>query len=72
MSKQILRLDSSLFGAQGQSTLLNNLVIEGLLARWPDATLVERNLSELPHLDASFFAALGADAQSRSHEQQQQ
>jgi FMN-dependent NADH-azoreductase len=72
MSKNILRLDSSVFGEQGQSTRLNNLVIEGLLARWPDASLVQRNLGELPHLDASFFAALGTDAASRSAEQQQQ
>lgn len=72
MSKQILRLDSSLFGEQGQSTRLNNLVTEGLQARWPSATLVHRNLVELPHLDASFFAALSTGAESRSAAQQQQ
>ncbi|MFO1369133.1 MAG: NAD(P)H-dependent oxidoreductase [Marinagarivorans sp.] len=72
MSKNILRLDSSVFGEQGQSTRLNNLVVEGLQARWPEANLIQRNLSELPHLEASFFAALGTDAASRTAEQAHQ
>lgn len=71
MSQHILRLDSSLFGEQGQSTRLNDLVLEGLLKRWPGAKVVQRNLNQLPHLDASFFAALGASADSRTPEQQQ-
>ena len=53
--QNILRLDSSVFGEQGQSTRLNNLVVEGLQARWPEANLIQRNLSELPHLEASFL-----------------
>lgn len=70
MSKTILRLDSSVFAEQGQSTRLNDLAIEGLLARWPEATLVQRNLTLLPHLDAGFFTALGTAAESRTAEQQ--
>jgi FMN-dependent NADH-azoreductase len=72
MSKQILRLDSSVFSAQGQSTRLNDLVIEGLLARWPEASVVHRNLSLLAHLDSSFFAALGTEEANRTAEQDHQ
>ncbi|HEY6527613.1 MAG TPA: NAD(P)H-dependent oxidoreductase [Cellvibrionaceae bacterium] len=72
MSKQILRVDSSVFNAQGQSTRLNDLVIEGLVARWPGSTVVQRNLALLPHLDGSFFAALGTEAANRTVEQKHQ
>lgn len=70
MSKNILRLDSSLFGAQGQSTRLNDLVIADLLARWPNAHVVLRDLSLLPHLDAHFFAAQSASPEARTQDQQ--
>lgn len=71
MHKHILRLDSSLFAEQGQSTRLNDLVLEGLRAHWPDAMVVTRNLTTLPHLDADFFAAMATAIESRTPEQQQ-
>jgi len=70
MSKTILRLDSSVFGEHGQSTRLNTLAVEGLLARYPGANLVQRNLTTLPHLDGGFFAAMGTAPEARSPEQQ--
>jgi FMN-dependent NADH-azoreductase len=71
MNKTILRIDSSVFAEHGQSTQLNDLAVKGLLAHFPSATLVQRNLANLPHLDASFFAALGSASETRTVEQQQ-
>lgn len=71
MSKTILRLDSSVFGEQGQSTLLNDIVEAGLKTAWPDSVVVRRDLTQLPHLDAGFFAAMGTAAGARSQQQQQ-
>lgn len=71
MSKTILRLDSSVFGEHGQSTRLNDMVEASLKTAWPDSVIVRRDLTQLPHLDAGFFAAMNTAEGARSQQQQQ-
>jgi len=71
MSINVLRLDSSLFAGNGQSTLLNDLVEQHLRQVHGELNLVRRDLGQnpLPHLSAEFLQALGTPADQRTTEQ---
>lgn len=58
---KILSIDSSIFGEGGQSSQLNKRLIEGLMSKHDDATLIQRNLADgsLPHFDANTVKAIG-------------
>jgi FMN-dependent NADH-azoreductase len=71
MTHTILRLDSSLFGDQGHSTQLNELLMGKLLNKTPGAKIIHRNLTSLPHLTADFFGALSTPSETRTVDQQQ-
>ncbi len=71
MSINVLRLDSSLFASNGQSTQLNDLVEQHLRQVHGELNLVRRDLGQnpLPHLSAEFLQALGTPADQRTTEQ---
>lgn len=64
----ILHLNSSIFGAAGQSSAL----ADDFVAQFPDARVISRDLSTqvLPHLDATRFAAFLSRPESRTPAQQ--
>lgn len=68
-SPRILRLDSSASGASSVTSNLNALLVETLLASNPGATVVHRDLTELPVLNADRFAANSTPTGERSVEQ---
>lgn len=67
MCLNVLRIDTSLFGAQGQSSQLNDAVEQHLRELHGDLHLVHRDLNQapLPHLSAAFLQALGTPAEQR-------
>lgn len=70
MSNQILRIDSSVFGAAGVSTQLTQHLVDQL-AQANDVQVVHRDLAQdpLPHFSAEIIYALGAAETERSDEQ---
>jgi FMN-dependent NADH-azoreductase len=72
MTHTILRLDSSLFGDNGQSTQLNAHLVHDLLSKTPEAKVIHRNLTSLPHLTGEFLGALSTPSETRTEDQQQQ
>lgn len=70
-SPRILRLDSSASGASSVTSNLNALLVETLLASNPGATVVHRDLTELPVLNADRFAANSTPTGERSAEQRE-
>jgi FMN-dependent NADH-azoreductase len=65
----ILRLESSASGPASVTNGLNDLLLDHLSASHPGATIVERDLTALPVLDAARFAANGTPADERSADQ---
>lgn len=68
MATRLLRLDSSIFGAQGASTQLNDKLVADLRARHPDLEVVHRDLAAepLPHFTVEFVQALGKAPTART------
>jgi FMN-dependent NADH-azoreductase len=67
----ILKLDSSIYGQNGQSAQLASQFVSALRERTPDARLIERDVATqpLPHLDAARFQAFLAKPDERTAEQ---
>lgn len=70
--KTVLKVTSSLYSAEGQSSRLADQFVGSLRATDPALQLIERDLAAdpLPHLDAARFKAFGTPAEERSVEQQ--
>ena len=68
----ILKLDSSLYSQDGQSSKLATELIEALREREPATRLIERDLARepVPHLDAARFQAFLTKPEERTAEQQ--
>jgi FMN-dependent NADH-azoreductase len=66
--KTLLKIQTSLAGSQGQSSLLADQFISTWLARNPDGRVVIRDLSRdvVPHLTAERFAAFGTNPEERT------
>lgn len=60
MKKNILVINASVFGTEGQSSQLNQRLTDGLTNDIGDAEIVHRNLSDgsMPHFDASTMKAI--------------
>ena len=69
---RLLRIESSLHGANGQSTRLVRLFSELLLQARPDTLVTVRDLvgAPLPHLDGATFTAFAVSAAQRNAAQQ--
>ncbi len=69
---RLLRIESSLHGANGQSTRLVRLFGDLLLQARPDTLVTVRDLAgaPLPHLDGTTFAAFAVPAEQRNAAQQ--
>ena len=69
---RVLRIESSLHGANGQSTHLARLFCDVLLQARPDTQVRVRDLvgAPLPHLDGATFAAFAVPADQRNVAQQ--
>lgn len=67
MTTRVLRLDTSLFGAGGASSQLNDALIEKLRARHGAVEVVRRDLAAapLPYFDAPAVAALATEPAAR-------
>jgi FMN-dependent NADH-azoreductase len=72
MIQQILHVESSIFGTNGQSSRLSTKLVEALQQR-PDIRVRHRELSAetIPHLDAETFAAFGTADENRTETQAQ-
>lgn len=72
MTTQILRVDSSIFGANGHSSQLSNALIEKLKQAGP-VEIVKRDLNAnpLPHLNLDIVNAINTDENKRTTEQQE-
>lgn len=70
--KTVLKVTSSLYSTEGQSSRLADQFVGSLRATDPALQLIERDLAAdpLPHLDAARFKAFGTPAEERSVEQQ--
>ncbi|MFV8782658.1 FMN-dependent NADH-azoreductase [Microbulbifer sp. SA54] len=70
---QILKIKTSLFSNDGQSSQLVDTYADQWLQQNPGAAVVERNLAAapVPHLDQARFQAFTTAAEERSPEQQQ-
>lgn len=70
--KTVLKVTSSIYSADGQSSRLADQFVGSLRAADPTLHLIERDLAAdpLPHLDAARFKAFGTPAAERSIEQQ--
>src|SRR5687768_12960238 len=70
--KTLLRIDSSLFGANGASHGLTDAFVRTFRGEHPGARVIERDLAAdpLPHLDAATFTAFRTPAGERTVEQQ--
>lgn len=70
--KTLLQINSSVFGENGQSSQLNNQLVQEWLAKNPEGTIVKRDLTQetVPHLDASVVTSFFTAAEQRSAEQQ--
>ena len=68
----LLKINTSLFSDQGQSSQLANQFVREWLASHPDSAVVTRDLASepVPHLDAQRFSAFLAAPEARSAEQQ--
>ncbi|MCX4026520.1 FMN-dependent NADH-azoreductase [Spartinivicinus marinus] len=68
--KQILQINSSVFGSQGESTQLANQLVSQL-AEQHGANVMVRDVSSnpIPHQDAGFLQALSSPANTRYKEQ---
>ena len=64
----ILRIDSSLFGAAGQSSLLTKQFVEKYLQQHPGVEVTHRELSQnpVPHLSAETFQGFSLPEEERS------
>jgi FMN-dependent NADH-azoreductase len=69
--KTILQINSSLSSTAGESSKLADLYVKGLLAAYPHAELIVRDLAAnpVPHLDAARFGAFLSKEETRSDEQ---
>jgi FMN-dependent NADH-azoreductase len=74
MTTKILRLDSSIFGAGGASTQLNEQLVESLRNRYGEVEVFHRDLAQnpLPHFTVDFVQALGKAPSERTPEENQQ
>src|SRR5690606_26952993 len=68
-----LKIQSSLFNDQGQSSVLSNQFVDSWLAQHPDAHVITRNLATdpVPHLDGARFQAFTSKPEDRTPEKQQ-
>jgi FMN-dependent NADH-azoreductase len=68
----ILKISSSIYSQDGQSSQLASQFADALLEREPGARVIERDLAHepVPHLDAARFAAFTAKPEDRTPEQQ--
>ncbi len=62
----ILRLDTSVSGAASVTARLNSRLVENLTSAHPTATVVQRDLTDLPLIDADRFAANNTPADERT------
>lgn len=69
---QLLQINSSLFGDQGQSSQLTKRFVDRYQSTHPDASVITRDLAlaQVPHLDAEIMMGFGAPAAERSEKQQ--
>lgn len=72
MALRILRLDTSLFGEQGASSQLNELVVEQLMQTHGAVEVTQRDFARhpLPHFTAQTITALNTAPEQRMPEQQ--
>jgi len=70
--KTLLQINSSVFGENGQSSQLNNQLVQEWLEKNPDSKIIKRDLTQevIPHLDASRVSSFFTPADQRSAEQQ--
>lgn len=70
--KNILKIDSSIFGENGVSTQLANALIEQLKTKHNHIDVIQRRFAEqeIPHFDASWIEALSTNEAERSQAQQ--
>lgn len=68
----LLHVTASLWGTQGQSSQLSQALVERWLARYPNARLIERDLTAdpVPHLTGAAFAAGLKPVADRTSEEQ--
>lgn len=68
----LLKINTSLFSGQGQSSQLADRFVAAWRARNPDSTVVERDVASdsIPHLDAARFGAFITPAEKRDAAQQ--
>jgi len=66
--KNILQINASLFGENGESSKLADRFVEKLLKQYPEARHIKRDLASdpVPHLDAERFGAFLAQPEQRS------
>lgn len=66
--KNILQINASLFGENGESSKIADRFVEKLLKQHPEAKLVKRDFGRepVPHLDAERFGAFLAKPEERS------
>jgi FMN-dependent NADH-azoreductase len=67
-----LQINSSVFGDNGQSSQLNQQLVNEWLAKNPEGKVVKRDLTQdvIPHLDSTRVSAFFTPADKRSTEQQ--
>ena len=70
--KTLLQINSSLFGDNGQSSQLNQQLVQEWLAKNPEGKVVKRDLTQdlIPHLDSTRVSAFFTPVDKRSKEQQ--
>jgi FMN-dependent NADH-azoreductase len=70
--KTLLQINSSVFGDNGQSSQLNQQLVQEWLAKNTDGKVVKRDLTQdvIPHLDSTRVSAFFTPADKRSPEQQ--
>jgi FMN-dependent NADH-azoreductase len=70
--KTLLQINSSVFGDNGQSSQLNQQLVQEWLDKNPDGKVVKRDLTQdvIPHLDSTRVSAFFTPADKRSAEQQ--
>lgn len=70
--KTLLQINSSVFGDNGQSSQLNQQLVNEWLAKNPEGKVVKRDLTQdvIPHLDSTRVSAFFTPADKRSTEQQ--
>ena len=68
----VLKIDSSLYSGNGQSSQLGSQFIDALRDREPGVRVIERDLAHdpIPHLDAARFQAFLTKPEERTPEQQ--